>query len=806
MTFIAILFLLTAGILAFENIWHDSLLLKRLYGLLIILALVMYGGQDFFANAFNRGRAQIIATMIDVVKLLPHIEIKRIETVKEKHKKDQQSLTIPKEMEKGAPRFTSVYPRHAFMENYDEVVQRYPSLAFVFDGLETGQWREARDASQLVFAEMQADKLQNTKLLQAYVQHLQAVAMLEMGLPRNARLVFDDAQKTMVLLNAPKDEINRLNIDRGIAIISAGNRNSEVSAQVFQSVTQSGIGHEQDISLLYYVRELEARANGSSSTADIRHQDALTYAQKLNRTNPVAANRLSALYGELFGVMEKDPQRNLVQRKVVSNGVISTPTSAKLVYRKTHQIVVRYENIIPYNADRFINNYDQVVARYASFNAALVKLQVGHPELASRNALWAHSATFGSADPTVIDVRAKSLHLDAQGLVEQGKFIEAIAQFKLADKELSNIPSPNIDHIRIKLDMASAMLAAGQDENALNQSMFTELMNHKNENLHELALYYRIRAIEHMRGGASESSRTAMDEAKRMATELDAIDHATSLRLQNLLAFTEGEFGKAESNSEPQKQAPDKTPVEADQSDIVIPQFNPVKVTTAVIATMPVTGNLVSNSTAGTRTSHYTVRYPKRAYLYPTRFWTEDEKRSLRKIFDSLDVSDWQAASENAIAAGKKVYVAGDSKTYVKAGFLFHLAGIAKLEMGQYMAALQALDFSHEVFSRGGATKMEIYRVEIDHALALLAAGSDYTSLDRDMIALVSDAAGWSGETRWHEQAMANLVYGIERKRAGQYDSAAHYGKEAQKLITELDNPDSKAATMMMLISNSLQN
>jgi hypothetical protein len=120
--------------------------------------------------------------------------------------------------------------------------------------------------------------------------------------------------------------------------------------------------------------------------------------------------------------------------------------------------------------------------------------------------------------------------------VEQGLTTRAAITFTRAIDEMKSANFAALDILRVEIDRASALHATGTGQTQLSGSSVQTLNQNRSANLHELALYHRVRSIESATDGALQTAKIFEDEAFRVARELGSTDKVKSQQLLNFLS------------------------------------------------------------------------------------------------------------------------------------------------------------------------------------------------------------------------------------------------------------------------------
>ncbi len=411
------------------------------------------------------------------------------------------------------------------MADYAANAAKYPNLVALFDNLELGSWNDALLASGQLLNLMESDHSQAGRNLQGQIRHLQAVAMLELGQRHFAMKMFDDTLALMRSDNVPEPIRIRVEIDQTIA--SYANRiNHTLPATNLAGIVMQSTNTLQEEALLAHADALISSAQGNAAKAQSSERVAQIKANSLAELDPIAGNRLLVLLGLSIAPL------------TVESVVTVTPQQASVPENKPpsdHKFVSAARLTVPYNPQRFVENYDEAVKTIPEFDQALDAFE--HADFPTANDLVnsALKRVEFSNDQRSIYLRAKLQHLQGQIRMESADWAPAMASLNASQVSLNKADAREIDHIRLAIDMASTRASQGLRSPSLSSTVFEELLADQAQNLQELTLFHRVRALEAQMNNAKLVAKLEAEEAYKFAYQQARQDQVSSQRLLALL-------------------------------------------------------------------------------------------------------------------------------------------------------------------------------------------------------------------------------------------------------------------------------
>lgn len=132
-------------------------------------------------------------------------------------------------------------------------------------------------------------------------------------------------------------------------------------------------------------------------------------------------------------------------------------------------------------------------------------------------------------------IEGQALYLHGVSQLEQNYAKLAVVSLSIAIEHMRKNHASPLAIIRAGIDRASADFAAGGSNISVPGNPMALLNSHRSDNLQEIALLYRVRALEALVNGKKELARTYLDEAKQASEALSAKDTARSEMLLTLM-------------------------------------------------------------------------------------------------------------------------------------------------------------------------------------------------------------------------------------------------------------------------------
>jgi hypothetical protein len=316
----------------------------------------------------------------------------------------------------------------------------------------------------------------------------------------------------------------------------------------------------------------------------------------------------------------------------------------------------RYTSVYPRR--NFLPNYDDDIARFPLLAIVYDSLETGQWTAARDTFPKIFSAIKADRLRDNRVLLAHLTHLNGVTLLELGYPKFARKSLEDAQRQFLKVKVADEELVRLHIDIAIALVLEGFHNGQLPTSLLSALNNNASSNLQEIALYYQVKSLEHLTFGESRLASIAKRDGISYAKKLRDINPAAANRLLALFRQTRDILVADRAIYSELKSTP-----------VATPRYTALRDRRKFIKNY----DLVI------------VRYPavKTAYDDLERGDWVRARQVLKSILNRFD--DWSDENTELFFS---------PETHLLGAELNHLLGIAALEEGKFVEAINLFDYA----------------------------------------------------------------------------------------------------------------